>query len=235
MPAGIWYCAPLASVIVTAAVTAPSDCLAALRVAVSRTLRGRPAMTVPPDPLAGAMVWNSRPGGGTDWSPRSSTTPGAWSAPTATNCAGSAIGTTETAIASRTPAARVTVPTSPADSGAARSTRTSAPAAKAAWSPADRVQLWCCASASVPVATAITSSSAAPPWRSGWRLNCQPAIEAVSLRPRAASLSPARAAAGSSRSMTTVPPASASTGARASTGSMLAVAPLPPGDAVTAE
>ena len=96
----------------------------------------------------------------------------------------------------------------------------------AAWSAADRDQLWCWASASVPVATAITISSAAPPWRSGCRLNCQPARDAVSLRPRAASRSMARAAAGSSRSVTTVPPASASAGASASTGSMLAVVPL---------
>ena len=57
-------------------------------------------------------------------------------------------------------------------------------------------QLACCASASVPVATAMTSSSAAPPWRSGWRLNCQPASAPVSPRPRAASRSAARAAGG---------------------------------------
>ena len=55
----------------------------------------------------------------------------------------------------------------PAETGWIRSTRTSAPVTYAAWSAADLVQLWCCASASVPVATAITSSSAAPPWRSG--------------------------------------------------------------------
>ena len=41
------------------------------------------------------------------------------------------------------------------------------------------------------MATAITSSSAAPPWRSGWRLNCQPASAEVSPRPAADSRSTA--------------------------------------------
>ncbi len=118
-------------------------------------------------------------------------------------------------------------------SAAGRSARTSAPAVNAAWSAVDLVQLWCWASASVPVATAMTISRAAPPWRSGWRLNCQPAIAAVSLRPPAASRSAARAAAGSSRSVRTVPPASASAGASARTGSIAAGAPV--ADVATAE
>ena len=75
------------------------------------------------------------------------------------------------------------------------------------------------------MATAMVSSSAAPPWRTGIRLNCQEASEAVSLRPRAASPFAARAASGSKRSVATLPAASASAGASASTGSIPAVPP----------
>ena len=84
----------------------------------------------------------------------------------------------------------------------------------------------------MPVPTAITSSSAAPPWRSGWRLNCHPASAEVSPRPAADTRSTARAAAGSSRSVSTVPAASASAGASTRTGSM---ADGPPADVETAE
>ena len=157
---------------------------------------------------------------------------GAWAASMATTSEGVATWLTETAIAARTPGASVIVVVAPAESGTARSTRASPPVTYAAWSAADLVQLWCCASASVPVATAITSSSAAPPWRSGWRLNCQPASAEVSPRPAADTRSTARAAAGSSRSVRTVPPASASAGASTRTGSM---ADGPLADVETAE
>ena len=107
-----------------------------------------------------------------------------------------------------------------ADSGWLVSTRTSAPALNAAWSWSERVQLCRCDSASVPVATASTISSAAPPCRIGWRLICQLASAAVSRRPRAASRSPALPPAGSRRSARTVPPARARAGAITTTGSM---------------
>src|SRR5216683_956859 len=99
------------------------------------------------------------------------------------------------------------------------STRTSAPAVNAAWSLAERSQLWCWASASVPVATASTTSSGGPACLTGRLLICQLAKAADSLRPRDASRSPPRAATGSTRSRTAVPAASARAGATASTGS----------------
>ena len=150
----------------------------------------------------------------------------------ATTSEGVATWLTETAIAPCTPGAPLIVVVAPAGTGWIRFTCTSPPVTYAAWSAADLVQLWCCASASVPVATAITSSSAAPPWRSGWRLNCHPASAEVSPRPPADSRSTPRAAIGSRRRVSTVPPARASAGASTRTGSM---ADGPPEDVETAE
>ena len=122
-------------------------------------------------------------------------------------------------MACRTPGVPVRAAAWPAVSGWLVCTRTSAPAVKAAWSWTERVQLCRCDSASVPVATASTISSAAPPCLIGRRLICQLAMAAVSRRPRAASRSPAFPPAGSSRRARTVPPASASAGAATTTGS----------------
>ena len=132
---------------------------------------------------------------------------------------------TDTAMACVTPLAAAMAPAAPGSSGAGGSTWTSPPLVKAAWSEADLSQLACCASASVPVATAMVSSSAAPPWRTGIRLSRQEASEAVSLLPRTASQSAVLAARGSKRSVATLPAASASAGASASTGSIPTVPP----------
>ena len=108
----------------------------------------------------------------------------------------------------------------------------SAPALNEAWSAADRAQLRCWDSASVPVATASTMSSAPAAWLSGRRLSCQQLSAGDSRRPREASRSAARAAGGSTRSVSAVPPASASAGARTSTGS---TPPGPLAEVTTAE
>ena len=111
-------------------------------------------------------------------------------------------------------------------------TRTSAPAANAAWSRAERCQLWYWASARVPVATASTASSTGPLWVTVRLLICQLASAAPRCLLRAISRSMARAASGSSRSRIRPAAASASAGAALSTGSM----PSPPvGRCATAE
>ena len=131
------------------------------------------------------LAEQARPAGSGDWSARSRTTPGACAASMARTSAGQ----------------RAVVGGDRHRAGDARRRREArgragrqrlrqvhphvrARRVNAAWSAADLVQLACCASASVPVATAITSSSAAPPWRSGWRLNCQPASARSAALPR---------------------------------------------------
>jgi hypothetical protein len=175
--------------------------------------------TAPGWPPAGAIEPNRLADGSCDWSDLSRTTGAAWAASIAISWAGFAWPSAATASERVTPRAAVTAPAWLGSSGAGGSTWTSPPVAKAAWSEADRSQLACCDSASVPVATAIVSSSAALAWRSGIRASCQEASEAVSRLPRAAS----RAAGGSRRKVATPPAISARAGASASTGSMPAV------------
>src|SRR3984957_10046840 len=162
-------------------------------------------MSRPPDGDDGVIERSRAAGGKLDWSALSRATSGAWAASIATTGAGVA-GWYATAMAARTPAALAIEVVAPAGTGLARFTCASAPAVYAAWAAADLVQLWCWASASVPVPTAITSSSAAPPWRSGWRLNCQPANGTVSPRPAADTPATARGAAGRRRRVSTPPP-----------------------------
>ena len=130
-----------------------------------------------------------------------------------------------------TPRAPVSVATWPSGSGACgdRSTRSSAPVAKLAWSCAERCQLLHCATASTLVATASTASSTGPAWRSGRRLICHAATAAVMSRPRLAARSPSLTTSGSSRSRMTAPAARASTGALTRIGSM-PIEPLRPVD-----
>ena len=178
----------------------------------------------------GRILPNSPAAGTGDWSGLSSVTSAARPESTASVtplvavCSKGATG-----MACRTPGARARAPACAAESGWLVCTRTSAPVLNAAWSCTERVQLCRWDSASVPVATASTISSAAPPCRIGWRLICQLAMAAVSRRPRAASRSPALPPAGSSRSARTVPPASARAGAATITGSTPKV-PLAPAD-----
>src|ERR1700729_262788 len=94
-------------------------------------------------------------------------------------------------MACRTPAAFVIAPVAPGVRAEGVSTLASAPAANEPWSLADRFQLACWARARVPVATAITSSSAAPPWRSGCRLTCLDHADVVLEIPRPAHYAPA--------------------------------------------
>ena len=103
------------------------------------------------------------------------------------------------------------------------STRTDVPARKSAWSSCERSQDAPWPIASMPIATARTSSRTGPAPRIGRRLNCQPASAAGSPRPPAARRSASRATGGSSRSVSTVPASRASAGAATSSGSMPSV------------
>ena len=180
----------------------------------------RPGSVTPRAGPAGLILPNSSAAGSGDWSERSSVTFAAWAESTARVWLPVAVSVNvATGMACRTPGTPTSAAAWAAESGWLVSTRTSAPEPNAAWSWSERVQLCRWASARVPVATASTISSAAPPCLIGWRLICQLAMAAVSRRPRAASRSPALPPAGSSRSARTVPPASASAGAITITGS----------------
>jgi hypothetical protein len=124
-----------------------------------------------------------------------------------------------TGIADVTLGARLTEAARPSGSGEGRTARTSAPASNADWSSADCRQLWCWASASVPVPTASTISSIEALCLAARRLISQEGMATPSRRVRAASRSTALAATGSSRSGSTVAAASTTAGASASTGS----------------
>ncbi len=154
--------------------------------AVSPNPAGRPGSLIPLTGPAGMILPNRAASGNADWSARSRDTSAAWpesiarvSAPS-DGCANVATG-----MACRTPGAWTRASAWATESGWLVCTRTSAPVLNAAWSWSERVQLCRCASASVPVATASTISSAAPPCLIGWRLICQLAMAAVSRLPAA--------------------------------------------------
>ena len=167
VPAFTWYTSPSASDTdsVTGAGTRCSD--AGPRLASSCTVAGWPGSTMPGWRQAGSMARNRAGAGSGDWSLRSCTTPAAVAAFRARVSPVPPSVSAVTGVAPRTPGAAASRPAALAVSGLTTSTRVSAPALNAAWSAAERAQLWCWDNASVPVATASTISSAPADWLSG--------------------------------------------------------------------